>query len=159
MPTVSAEHIPPDQLITMLRAWASGFLDSEAAVELLIAHGAWLDRTDFRTTLIDAVDDGWRGDGDTEPVASIRWQAIPQFLDQPHLDVTAGDIAVLRLAASLAGAIDPTSLRDLTIDLNPADAGLVLDALAHRFGWHHHGHTRTVTGHLEPPPSRVRRSR
>src|SRR5689334_14351473 len=109
MPTVSAEHIPSDQLVTMLRAWTAGFLDSEAAVELLIAHGTWLDHPDFRTTLIDAIDDGWRGDGHSEPMAAIRWQAVPAFIDQPHLDTSAGDIAVLRLAASLAGAISPTS--------------------------------------------------
>ena len=86
----------------MLRAWAAGLYPSEAAVELLIAHGGWLRRRDFLASLVDAVDDGWGPRGQVVPMASIDWERVEGFLAQAH--ASSSEAALLRLAASLAGA-------------------------------------------------------
>jgi hypothetical protein len=148
MPTLDTDHLPPDQLAVMLRAWASGLYASEAAVELLIAHGSWLARRDFRSGLVDAVDDGWGRNGAIEPMAAIGWDVVADFLDQPEVGASSSEVAILRLAASLAGARGPTSLMEITGSLDETNAGFVLDALAHRFGWHERGTVHTVTGHV-----------
>src|SRR5215218_6220857 len=59
MTSIDPTTLTSEELAPMLRAWASGLFPSEAAVELLIAHGVWPHRRDFRFTLVDAVDDGW----------------------------------------------------------------------------------------------------
>ena len=148
MATVNTEHLPPDQLASMLRAWASGLYSGEAAVELLIAHGAWLARRDFRVGLVDAVDDGWGRRGAVVPMAAIGWDVVADFLDQPEVGASTSEVSILRLAASLAGARGPTSLMELTGTLDDTNAALVLDALAHRFGWHESGTTHLVTGYV-----------
>ena len=151
MPTLDPETISPDQLATMLRAWAAGLYTSEAAVELLIAHGHWLVRGDFRQALVDAVDDGWGRGGDVVPMASIDWDAVGDFLEQPDVGASSSEVTILKLAASMAGARGPTSLMEITGSLDETNARLVLDALAHRFGWHERGTTFTVTGHVGRP--------
>ncbi|QTE30068.1 hypothetical protein [Pengzhenrongella sicca] len=47
-----------ERIEAALRAWARGFYPSGAAVELLIAHGAWLNRADFRRRTIWISDEG-----------------------------------------------------------------------------------------------------
>jgi hypothetical protein len=151
VPTLDPETISPDQLATMLRSWASGLYTSEAAVDLLIAHGTWLARRDFRQALVDAVDDGWGRGGDVEPMASIDWDGVPGFLDQPEVGASSSDVTILKFAASMVGAGGPSSLMEITGSLDETNARLVLDALAHRFGWHERGTTFTVTGHVGRP--------
>ena len=152
MPTLDPETISPDQLATMLRAWASGLYAGEAAVDLLIAHGTWLARRDFRQALVDAVDDGWGRGGGVEPMASIDWDAVGHFLERPEVGASASEVCILKLAASMAGARGP-SLMEFTASLDEANARLVLDALAHRFGWHERGISHTVTGHVGRVPA------
>jgi hypothetical protein len=151
VPTLDPETISPDQLATMLRSWASGLYASEAAVDLLIAHGTWLARRDFRHALIDAVDDGWGRGGDVEPMASIDWDAVSEFLERPDVGASSSEITILKLAASMAGARNSDSLMEITGSLDETNSRLVLDALAHRFGWHERGTKLTVTGHVGRP--------
>ncbi len=62
-------------------------------------------------------------------MASIDWDRVQTFLTATH--GSTGEINVLRIAASLAGATIPTSLLAMTASLDDTNAALVLDALAH----------------------------
>src|SRR3954468_1848757 len=136
----------------MLRAWANGMFASEAAVELLIAHDVWPRRRDFLFTLVDAVDDGWGPRGCVVPMASVDWDRVEAFL--VSAPASRSEIAVLRLAASLAGATTSRPLHDATAGLDETNTALVLNAIAHRCGWHERGTTQLITGALgESRPS------
>ena len=130
----------------MLRAWASGLFASEAAVELLIAHDVWLRRRDFLFTLVDAVDDGWGPRGAVVPMAAIDWDRVEAFL--LSAPASRSEIAVLRLAASLAGSTVSRPLHDATAGLDETNTTLVLNAIAHRCGWHERGTSRLINGTL-----------
>src|SRR3954470_7045680 len=138
----------------MLRAWASGMFASEAAVELLIAHDVWPRRRDFLFTLVDAVDDGWGPRGTVVPMASIDWDRVEPFL--VSAPASTSEISVLRCAASLAGAARSVPLRDATKGLDETNAALVLDAVAHRCGWHERGTAALITGRFEEREASVK---
>jgi hypothetical protein len=142
--------IGADQLTRMLTAWAGGHLPDSAGVALLTAHETWLRRRDFLTACLDIIDDGQTSGPDPTPTAAIAWARVPGFAAATR--ASSGELAVLLLAASLAGQ-DTGSLRDLTAGLGPNTLALVLDAIAHRAGWHETGHTRTVTGHPGTQPA------
>lgn len=144
MSSLDPTTLTPDQLTAMLRAWASGLYSDEAATDLLIAHRVWLTRLDFLTTCVDAIDDGWTRDG-TTPMASIDWDRAAHVADQASCSTS--EAAVLRLAASLAGT-GTGSLADLARGLDATNTARLLDAIAHSAGWHQHGITHTVTGHI-----------
>jgi hypothetical protein len=150
MTSLDPATIPADQLQPMLAAWSAGYLPDEAAVALLATHGTWLGRRDFLAACVDAVDDAWTGDGDQAPMAAIIWTAVPAFAATAR--ASSGELAVLQLAASLAG-VATENLRDLTTGLGPNTLALVLDAIAHRAGWHEDARTHTVTGHLSTAPT------
>jgi len=135
--TLNPAQLTAEQLAPMLRSWADGLPASEAAVDLLIRHDTWLRREDFRTALVDAVDSGWGTRGTTEPLAAVDWDGVEGFLDSAAC--SRSEAGVLRLAASLAGAALARSLAEMTCGLDEANADLVLQALAHRFGWHERG--------------------
>jgi hypothetical protein len=139
----------PGELAAMLAAWAEGYYPSEAAVGLLThgAGGQWLRRRDFLTACVEAVDDGWSREG-AVPMAVIDWDAVEAFL-AGGAAASSGELSVLRAAASLAGA-NAGSLCEVTASLDVTNLGHVLDAIAHRSGWHEHGFTRTVTGQQSP---------
>jgi hypothetical protein len=149
MPTIDPAELAPADLVFMLRAWAGGLLPSEAAVGLLIAHGYWLRRADFLTRLVDAVDDGWGPCGAVTPMAAIDWAGVTAFSTQ--VAASSSELAVLRIATSLAVTPVPQPLMDLTTSLDDTNGRHVLDALAHRFGWHEYGTVHTVTGHQAEP--------
>ena len=104
MTAINPTTLHPEQLAQMLREWANGLLPCEAAVELLIAHDRWLRRRDFVGRLVDAVDDGWAPGGRVVPMASIDWDQVEAFIRHPHTGASSSEIAILRVAASLAGA-------------------------------------------------------
>ena len=133
MTTLDPARLSAEQLAPMLRAWARGMLATEAAVDLLIRHDVWLRRGDFRAALVDAVDDGWGTGGSIEPMAAVEWDGVQTYLGTAVW--SRSEAAVLRLAASLAGATLTTSLAEMTSGLDDLNAALVLDALARRFGW------------------------
>jgi hypothetical protein len=142
--TIDVTNIDHQRLAPMLRAWAEGLPSAQAAVELVIAHGVWTRRLDFLGTLVDAVSDGWGRAGTTEPMASIDWDGVEDFL--ATAPASSSEIAVLRLAASLAGAKVGVPLRDMTSCLDDTNGALFLNALAHRYGWHERGRSQVITG-------------
>ncbi len=78
-------------------------------------------------------------------MASIDWDRVETFL--AAVPASRSEIAILRLAASLAGArVDALPARPDRLSLDDTNAALVLDALAHRYGWHERGKTQLVTG-------------
>ena len=145
MTAIDPTTLDPGELGEMLAAWADGDYATEAAVGLLThaAGGLWLRRNDFRAACIEAVDDGWSRHG-TVPMAVIDWDDVRTFLGA-GVPASSGEASVLRTAASLAG-MDAGPLREVTASLDVGNLGQVLDALAHRAGWHEHHITRTVTG-------------
>jgi hypothetical protein len=154
MTTLDPTTLRADQLTAMLAAWSDGHLPDSAAVALLAGHGTWLGRRDFLAACVDAVDDGWTGGPDPAPMAAIIWTRVPAFAATTR--ASSGELAVLQLAASLAG-VETGSLRDLTAGLGPNTLALVLDAIAHRAGWHENARTHQVTGRLPAPtPERLR---
>ena len=155
MATIDPRPLSPDRLATMLRAWSADLPASEAAVDLLVAHQIWLTRADFRTRLVDAVDDGWGPRGQVMPLAAIKWDDVETFLTTARTRASSSELNMLRLAASIAGTAAPISLMAMTASLDHTNAALVLDALAHRLHWHKHGFTHTVTGHIAAPTDRA----
>jgi hypothetical protein len=145
MGTIDPSTLDPGQLAAMLAAWAEGYHPGEAAVGLLArgAGGFWLRRRDFLAACIEAVDDGWSC-GAVLPLAAVDWEAVETFLADGVV-ASSGELSVLRVAASLAGA-QVGSLREVTASLDVDNLGHVLDAIAHRAGWHERGACRTVTG-------------
>lgn len=101
-----------DDLAAALRSWAKGLLSTEAAVELLIGHGTWLYREDF---LEIAVEFG-REITDGVILAAVDWEAAVAALETGGLPCSGGEGRILRLAASLAGAV--------AVDLGSALPGL-----------------------------------
>jgi hypothetical protein len=148
MSSIDPTTVGPGDLAVMLAAWAKGDYPSEAAVGLLThaAGGLWLRRRDFLTACVEAVDDGWSGQGPV-PMAVIDWTAVARFIDA-GVPASSGELGVLRAAASLAGA-EVGPLREVTASMDVTNLGLLLDAVAHRAGWHERHVARTVTGHLD----------
>ena len=144
--------LEPDELAPMLRAWAKGLYTTEAAVELLIAHDHWLRRRDFLGRCTWACTDGWLG-GETVPMAGIDWDTVAaatSLSNQNGLAGSSSEVQVLQLAASLAGATMQDSLLGLLAGLDQANTRFVLQAIAHRQGWHEHGITADITGRFTP---------
>jgi hypothetical protein len=82
-------------------------------------------------------------------MAAVDWAGVPVFAAQAA--ASSSELAVLRLAASLAGTAVPGSLLELTTGLDDTNGRHVLDAVAHRFGWHETGTVHTVTGRQAEP--------
>jgi hypothetical protein len=146
MTVFDATALDPDELAVMLSAWAEGAYPAEAAVGLLThgAGGLWLRRRDFLAACVEAVDDGWSRRG-VVPMAFIDWDAVVRFL-AAGAPASSGEVSVLRAAASVAG-VAAGSLLEVTGSLDVDNLGQVLEAIAHRAGWHERGVVRTVTGH------------
>ncbi|HEX2806190.1 MAG TPA: hypothetical protein VHN80_08470 [Kineosporiaceae bacterium] len=155
MPTIDPTTLTPDDLEPMLQAWACGTHAGEAAVGLLIRHRSWLHRRDFLRTAVDAIDDGWGPLACIVPMAAVQWDVIEDF--QREAPGSSSELAILRLAASLAGATVRAPLSELTGGLDDVNARLVLDALAHRFGWHESGGS-TPSPDTSTAPPRGRRA-
>ena len=144
MGTIDATTLQPAELAPMLHAWAGGHLPHEAATGLLLAHGHWLGRRDFLARAVDAVDDGWGPRGSIVPMAAVLWDTVPDFAETAP--ASRSELALLKLAASLAGTATGDSLLDLTSSLDHTNGAHLLDALAHSWGWHVHGVRHLVTG-------------
>jgi hypothetical protein len=142
--TIDPRTLAPEELVPMLRAWADGAFAVEAAVELVIAHRTWLARSEFRARLVDAVQDGWGPAGTIVPMATIDWGHVPALLDD--VPSSSSESAILMFASSLAGGHRGASVLAMTAGLDDSNAALVLEAMAHRFGWHERGRVRLVGG-------------
>jgi hypothetical protein len=93
-----------------LRAGAQGLYVLEAAAGLIIAHGTWLARDDFRC-----------------------WEAVTQALDAGELPGSAGGDRLLQLAASLAGQA-PVILGDAVTGLDDCNIQMLVKDVLHASG-------------------------
>jgi ADP-ribose pyrophosphatase YjhB (NUDIX family) len=125
-PTPAAQE---PQLSEPLRTWARGIYSDEAAVELLIAHAAFLNRSDF----IDRCVVPKANHADNQTAASIDWSAAITTLDTGGLPCSRSEERILRLAASLGNGL-PVNLRDATTDLDTRNAALLSQAILHATG-------------------------
>lgn len=89
-----------------LRRYAQGTCGELAAAELLIAHRFWLTRADFRSQFIERV----ATDAGEDVLAWVKWDRAAAALVGGRLVCSAGEAAVLQIAAALAtGGAFPTS--------------------------------------------------
>ena len=117
-----------EDLAEAIRAWAKGWLPTEAAAELLIAHRTWLLREDF---LQVAVEVGWEPFRD-QVVAAIDFAAAADAV-QGMLPCSDGERQVLLVAAGLAGGI-PVDLREATLCMDAVNAARAAQAVCHAAG-------------------------
>jgi hypothetical protein len=149
MGTLDPTKLTPEQLAPMLRCWAVGMYGVEAAVEMLIAHGYWLERSDFRERCVTADDEAWAPDGTICSIASIDWSAAIDF--EP--DQQSSDHSVLRLACSIADGHKHTVGLGAEIRyLDTSAVVLAVEAIAHVAGWQDQGTSVLVTGRFEDLP-------
>lgn len=116
-----------EQLIAALRRSAKGMYPSEAAVELLVAHGHWLRDEDFRRS----VDVG--GDADDDLYGEIMWERIIDRQGYPVPAGSASERRILMIAASLDRGV-AVDLREAMSGLDDRNLRLVLAAAVHANG-------------------------
>jgi hypothetical protein len=117
-----------EDLAQAIRAWAKGWLPTEAAAELLIGHRAWLLRQDF---LDVAVEVGWEVFRDRE-VAAVDFAAAADAV-QGVLPCSDGERQVLLIAASIAEGI-PVDLREAALCMDAVNAARAARAVCHAAG-------------------------
>jgi len=112
--------LPP--LPDALRAGAQGVYTLEAATSLIIAHGTWLAREDFRDHIYHATQ-----------TATIDWEAVSRALNAGELPSSAGENRLLKLAASLAGQAQVV-LGDVVTGLDDRNIEILVKAVLHASG-------------------------
>ncbi|TDD87372.1 hypothetical protein E1293_08180 [Actinomadura darangshiensis] len=95
-----------------LRRYAQGTCGELAAVELLIVHRFWLTRADFRSQFIER---DVAPDVRADVLAWVKWDRAAAALACGRLVCSAGEAAVLQVAAALAtgGAFSASALSSL----------------------------------------------
>ncbi|MBE2998710.1 hypothetical protein IDM40_08345 [Nocardiopsis sp. HNM0947] len=129
------------ELHRSLRAWADGYSPDAAAVDLLIAHGTWLHRNDFRHHLVP----GHTGDG--QEITAIDWEGLLEVRTQ-GLPASSSEVAVLDIALSLA-ANKPVPLGEV-LGLDATNTAAVATALV-RAAQHSARVTVTLADPNQPP--------
>jgi hypothetical protein len=119
----------PGSLHAQLRAQAEGLHAREAATELLIGQGSWLNRADFVEEFVHA--DTGQADGLT--ASAVDWPEAISALNAGRLPCSGGERRMLRIAASLADGI-PVDLRDALSGLDPTNIRLLAAAVLHANG-------------------------
>ena len=94
---MNSRPAPQHPLARPLRACARGIYPDEAAIEMLIGHGTFLDRDDF-TRHITTSERGRPG-GEAAH-AAIDWTAATTALDAGTLPCSGGERRIFRLPAS-----------------------------------------------------------
>ena len=117
-----------DDLATAIRAWAKGWLPAEAAVELLIAHRAWLEREDFLRVGVEVQWEPFRG----REVAVVDFVAAADAV-QGVLPCSDGERQVMLVAASIAEGI-PVDLREAALCMDAVNAARAAQAICHAAG-------------------------
>jgi hypothetical protein len=120
------------ELADKLRVEAEGVYTTEAAVELVL-----------RTRLLGKVQQFIDVDPDGL-YAAIDWASLAAALTSGQLGLSGGERRLLGVAASL-GAGTPVNLAHLP-GLDERNAALVLQAVAHAFGWHEQHCAAVVDG-------------
>ena len=130
-----------------LRAWPSGSWGTEAAVELLVRHGYWLDRDDFLHAAVwcPQVDDAEADLVRVDPFVGIDWALATAFAAGPP-PASGTDLGVLRVAISVASHRQLLALTDELAGLDEATMRLILTAIGHAAGWHEQGVAALVDG-------------
>jgi hypothetical protein len=111
-----------------VRAWAQGWLPTEAAAELLIGHRAWLVREDFLRVAVELRWEVFRG----QVVAAVDFAAAADAV-QGVLPCSAGERQILLIAASIAEGI-AVDLREAALSLDAAGAAMAAGAVLHAAG-------------------------
>jgi hypothetical protein len=117
-----------DDLADAVRAWAKGWLPTEAAAELLIGHRTWLLREDF---LQVAVEVRWEVFRDRR-VAAVDFAAAADAV-QGVLPCSEGERQVLLVAASIAEGI-PVDLREAALCMDAVNAARAARAVCDAAG-------------------------
>jgi hypothetical protein len=125
---VNDRPAPQHPLAPSLRACARGIYPDEAAIELLIGHGTFLDRDDFTRHIT-----GEHGRPGGAAHAAIDWTAATTALDAGTLPCSGGERRIFRLAASLAAGL-PVNLRDALTGLDEHNLRLAISAFTHASG-------------------------
>jgi len=113
----------PDELIACLRAYAAGDLAATAAVELLIQHDSWIYVPAFLRHAVQlSGDKAW-----------IEWANAISALDSGALPCSAGEEAMLRIAASIAADI-PVPLGRHLASLDERNREIVAAAIRYAAG-------------------------
>jgi hypothetical protein len=131
--SVEAEGLDRYEIAEGLRAWAQGSHPVEAAIELLIGHGSWLERPEFRALL-------WVED---DVVGLDPAELAGMALLAP---ASSSELAMVQLAVELLGIKTPDSLDRLLAGLDASNTGLVLEAIARCTGTHEQHQAFQVTG-------------
>lgn len=120
-----------DELAVVLRAAAvaAGDYRAEAATELLIRHRRWLTELEAVDQLVDVADQFGED-------VSMNWSAAAQISSSDLGDPE--DRAVLAIAASIARFDEPVDLFARLAPLRRDTVDLVLAAISHATGAHHH---------------------
>lgn len=116
-----AHDVSIEELAAALKYGAEGLPCDEAGIGLLIAHGTYLARNDFRR-FVDPVGD-----------SGMIWVDFAGVLSA-GLPGTKSEHRLLLLAAELHGRRTKYSLADLLTGHNRHDAALILSAVAHVLG-------------------------
>ena len=111
-------------LAQALRTCTSGIYAAEAAVGMLIVHGAWLDRPDFRQFIHAEPEAG---------MAAIDWPAVTAALAEGRMPSSNGEQKMLRLSASIAGHA-PVILGDTITGLDDRNIQILVAAILHASG-------------------------
>ena len=117
-----------DDLAEAIRAWAKGWLPTEAAAELLIGHRAWLEREDFLQVAVEVRCEPFLG----RQVAMVDF-AVAADAVQGMLPCSDGERQVLLVAASIAEGI-PVDLREAALCMDAANAAQAARAVCHAAG-------------------------
>jgi hypothetical protein len=120
-----SRHDLPAQLIKH----AQGLHAASAAIELLCAHHAWLDKPAFVSRYAIT---GTRTSG--EPYAYIDWNDAITALDAGHIHGSGSENNILRIAASLGGPGIPVQLACVLGNLDLTNIGLVTEAIVRANG-------------------------
>jgi ADP-ribose pyrophosphatase YjhB (NUDIX family) len=127
-PTMPLSHPKRDEppLAGPLRTSAYGLHAAQAGTELLIAHAAWLHRSDFCDRFVHLA----TSLTDDSDIAVVDWPAAITALDTGDLACSGGEGRMLRLAASLIDGI-PINLGDALVGLDSRNLDRVGQAVRH----------------------------
>jgi hypothetical protein len=116
------------RLAAALRAAADGLDADQAAAELIISHGTFLERGEFSRyiTTGPSISDG-------TTLALIDWDVALAALDRGGLAVSGSERHILLIAASLAAG-PPVSLRDVIPGFDQRNLHLVTAAIRRAAG-------------------------
>jgi hypothetical protein len=108
----------PD-LVAGLREHAGGIYAYRAAVELVVDHGVFLGRQEFRDEFVRVVSGGG---------AYVRWGAVVKALNEYRITCSTSEAGVLRIAASVGGNV-PVRLGRVLGGFDSSNMARIVDAV------------------------------